>query len=49
MLKILLQQLQDKVQTILQPEFGGINKKIFVFYIFEKEGLISLFFFTFNL
>jgi hypothetical protein len=43
----LLQQLQDKDQMILQQEFGGINKKIFVFYIFEKEGLISLFFFIF--
>ena len=39
--------MQDKVQTTLLQEFGGINKKIFVFYIFKKEGLISLFFFYF--
>jgi len=45
----LLLQLLDKVLTIWSPEFGGINKKIFVFYILEKEGLISLFFFTFIL
>ena len=39
-------QLLDKVLTIWSLEFGGINKKIFVFYILEKEGLISLFFFN---